>query len=167
MHGCVAWRSTLAGWRGPYSLDALGRHDRAKLHFRRWLKKQNISPITTSSPATGPADPRSYLAHKESLLHSQGDLSNNHYDMNMVFFDVLLRHLRWTGDLNFALEIWTAFERHLAWEQRLFRRTFTSRDGTQLPLYEAYAAIWASDNVLPLLNTPWTCPSRPIATVVR
>ncbi len=147
MHGCVAWRSVFAGWRGPYSLDALGHHDRAKLHFRRWLKKQNISPITTSSPATGPADPRSYLARKESLLHSNGDLSNNHYDMNMVFFDVLLRHLRWTGDLDFAHEIWPAFERHLAWEQRLFRRTFTSRDGTQLPLYEAYAAIWASDNL--------------------
>ena len=147
MHGCVAWRSVFAGWRGPYSLDALGHHDRAKLHFRRWLKKQNISPITTSSPATGPADPRSYLARKESLLHSNGDLSNNHYDMNMVFFDVLLRHLRWTGDLDFALEIWPAFERHLAWEQRLFRRTFTSHDGTELPLYEAYAAIWASDNL--------------------
>ena len=108
MHGCVAWRSVFAGWRGPYSLDALGNHDRAKLHFRRWLKKQNISPITTSSPATGPADPRSYLARKESLLHSNGDLSNNHYDMNMVFFDVLLRHLRWTGDLDFAREIWPA-----------------------------------------------------------
>jgi|CZKL01.1.fsa_nt_gi hypothetical protein len=147
MHGCVAWRVALAGWRGPYVLDATGNHDRAKIHFRHWLKRQNTSPITTSDPATGPADPDTHLARKEHLLHSNGDLSGNHYDMNMVFFDVLLRHLRWTGDPIFAREIWPAFKRHLAWEQRLFRRTFAAADGRQLPLYEAYAAIWASDNL--------------------
>jgi hypothetical protein len=146
MHGCVAWRVALAGWRGPYVLDATGAHDRAKLHFRHWLKKQNVSPITTGDPATGPADPGMHLARKENLLHSNGDISNNHYDMNLVFFDVLLRHLRWTGDVDFAREIWPAFQRHLAWERRLFRRTFTV-DGKELPLYEAYAAIWASDNL--------------------
>jgi len=31
-------------------------------------------------------------------------------------------------------------------ERRLFRRTYTV-DGKELPLYEAYAAIWASDNL--------------------
>ena len=29
MHGAVAWRSKLLGWRGPYVGDALGWHDRA------------------------------------------------------------------------------------------------------------------------------------------
>jgi len=80
------------------------------------------------------------------MLHSNGDLSSNHYDMNMVFMDVMMRHLMWTGDLDFAREIWPAFQRHLAWERRLFRRTYTV-DGKTLPLYEAYAAIWASDNL--------------------
>jgi hypothetical protein len=87
------------------------------------------------------------LARKEGMLHSNGDLSTNHYDMNMVFMDVLLRHLRWTGDLDFIKEFWPAFKRHLAWERRLFRRTYTSATGKELPLYEAYAAIWASDNL--------------------
>jgi len=147
LHGGVAWRTMLAGWRGPYSLDALGNHDRAVLQFRHWLKRQNVSAIDTATPATGPADSKIHLARKEAMLHTNGDLSNNHYDMNLVFFDVLLRHLRWTGDLDFAREIWPAFQRHLAWEQRLFRRTYLGASGSELPLYEAYAAIWASDNL--------------------
>ena len=76
------------------------------------------------------------------MLHSNGDLSNNHYDMNMVFMDMLLRHLMWTGDLEFAKEVWPALQRHLAWEHRLFRRMYTSATSKELPLYEAYAAIW-------------------------
>jgi hypothetical protein len=149
LHGGVAWRTMLAGWRGPYSLDALGNHDRAVLHFRHWLKRQNLTPITTADPAIGPWDdtPNFHLTRKEKMLHSNGDLSGNHYDMNMVFMDVLMRHLMWTGDLDFAREIWPAFQRHLAWEHRLFRRTYTTPDGKTLPLYEAYAAIWASDNL--------------------
>ena len=147
MHGGVAWRNALAGWRGPYNLDALGNHDRAVLEFRHWLKRQNVTPVTTGDPAIGPWDPNSHLTRKEKLLHSNGDISNNHYDMNMVFMDVLLRHLMWTGDLEFAREVWPALQRHLAWERRLFRRTYTGAGGKQLPLYEAYAAIWASDNL--------------------
>ena len=40
--------------------------------------------------------------------------------------------------------MWPVIERHLAWERRLFRREFGP---DKLPLYEAYAAIWASDNL--------------------
>jgi hypothetical protein len=148
MHGGVAWRAPLAGWRGPYCLLALGNHDRMRQHVRHWVKRQNVSPVSEAhSPVEGPAEADSHFARKEALLHSNGDLSNNHYDMNMVFFDVFLRYLRWTGDLEFAHEIWPAFERHLAWEQRLFRRLFRGPGGRELPLYEAYAAIWASDNL--------------------
>ena len=143
MHGGVAWRNALAGWRGPYSLVSLGQHDRMRQQVRHWVKRQNTKPIADSpSPVTGPFDPGTHFTRKEALLHSNGDLSANHYDMNLVFFDVFLRYLRWTGDLDFAREIWPAFKRHLAWEQRLFRRTYGD-----LPLYEAYAAIWASDNL--------------------
>jgi hypothetical protein len=52
--------------------------------------------------------------------------------------------LLWTGNLEFARQEWPVIERHLAWERRLFRRTFGP---DHLPLYEAYAAIWASDNM--------------------
>jgi hypothetical protein len=143
MHGGVAWRGALAGWRGPYCLSSLGQQARMRQQVRHWVKRQNTSPFADShSPVTGPADDGTHLTRKEALLHSNGDLSANHYDMNMVFFDAFLRYLRWTGDLEFAREIWPAFKRHLAWEQRLFRRTYGD-----LPLYEAYAAIWASDNL--------------------
>ena len=139
----------LAGWRGPYVLDALGNHDRAVLDIRHWIKRQNLTPVATADPAIGPWDdtPNFHLTRKEKMLHSNGDLSGNHYDMNMVFMDMMLRHLMWTGDLDFAREIWPAFQRHLAWEHRLFRRTYTTASGKTLPLYEAYAAIWASDNL--------------------
>lgn len=56
----------------------------------------------------------------------------------------MFRHILWTGDLDYAREVWPVLERHLAWEQRLFRREFGP---DKLPLYEAYAAIWASDDV--------------------
>lgn len=151
LHGGVAWRVALAGWRGPYSLDALGNHDRARQHFRHWLDRQNVSAIEPTErldgEVVGPWDAGFHRTRKEGMLHSNGDLSNNHYDMNLVFFDALLRHLMWTGDVAFAREVWPAIERHLAWERRLFRRTFTIPGGRELPLYEAYAAIWASDNL--------------------
>ncbi|MHB1023954.1 MAG: DUF4450 domain-containing protein [Acidobacteriaceae bacterium] len=150
MHGAVAWRMPFAGWRGPYVLDALGDHERFQEHARHWIARQNLAPLPSGEnehPATGAPDPGSHLARTENLLHSRGDLSHNHYDMNLVFFDALLRHLQWTGDLSFAREIWPALTTHLSWERRLFRRTFVGSNGRTLPLYEAYACIWASDNL--------------------
>ena len=141
MHGAIAWRTKLLGWRGPYSLDALGWHERARSHFRYWAGRQNTSPIPAKLP---PADENANLARNETGLHSNGDLSNSHYDMNLVYMDALFRHLQWTGDLAFAREMWPTIERHLAWERRLFRREFGPE---KLPLYEAYAAIWASDEL--------------------
>jgi Domain of unknown function (DUF4450) len=141
MHGAIAWRTRLLGWRGPYVLDALAWHDRARENFTYWTGRQNTGPIPEKIP---PADAASNLARSEAALHSNGDMSNSHYDMNLVFIDALFRHLRWTGDLEFARTLWPAIERHLAWERRLFRREFGP---DKLPLYEAYAAIWASDDL--------------------
>lgn len=141
MHGAVAWRRRLLGWRGPYSGDALGWHDRIRRHLTYWAGQQNTSPI----PATLPTPEESAnLSRNENALHSNGDMSGTHYDMNLVYVDALMRHLLWTGDLEFARKMWPVIERHLAWERRLFRRP-TGPEG--LPLYEAYAAIWASDDL--------------------
>lgn len=141
MHGAVAWRTKLLGWRGPYLLDALGWHDRARTNFRTWFGRQNVDLIPASIP---PADEDSNLSRNETALHSNGDLSRSHYDMNAVFIDALFRHLMWTGDRALAREAWPVIERHLAWERRLFRRPFGP---DKLPLYEAYAQIWASDDI--------------------
>jgi hypothetical protein len=144
MHGAIAWRTRLLGWRGPYAFDALGWHDRARKHFEYWPTRQNLSPIPDKLP---PPEEATNLARSRTALHSNGNLSNNHYDMNLVFFDAFFRHLRWTGDIEFAKKMWPTLERHLAWERRLFRREFTTASGEKLPLYEAYAAIWASDDL--------------------
>ena len=141
MHGAVAWRARLLGWRGAYALDALGWHDRMRRHLTYWAAQQNTAPVVAGPIAP---DPGSNLARTENVLHSNGDMSKNHYDMNLVYVDALMRHLLWTGDAEFARQVWPVIERHLAWERRLFRRTYGP---DQLPLYEAYNAIWASDNL--------------------
>jgi hypothetical protein len=144
MHGAIAWRSRLLGWRGPYAMDALGWHDRARRHLAYWATRQNLEPVPDRLP---PPDEDTNLARSRAALHSHGNLSNSHYDMNLVYIDALFRHLLWTGDIDFAREVWPVVERHLAWERRLFRREFTNAAGEKLPLYEAYAAIWASDDL--------------------
>jgi len=141
MHGAIAWRTSLLGWRGPYLLDALGWPDRARIHFSSWASRQNTSPVPPQIP---PAAADANLARNEAALHSNGDISSSHYDMNLVYIDALFRHLQWSGDLAFAREVWPVIVRHLAWERRLFRREFGPE---KLPLYEAYAAIWASDDL--------------------
>ncbi len=141
MHGAIAWRTKLLGWRGPYVLDALGWTERARANFTAWAGRQNTGPIPTAVP---PASEKDNLARNEAGLHTNGDLSNSHYDMNLVFIDALFRHLRWTGDVEFAKQMWPVIERHLAWERRLFRREYGP---DKLPLYEAYAVIWASDDL--------------------
>ena len=141
MHGAIAWRTRLLGWRGPYALDDLGWHDRARLNSSYWAGLQNTDPISAAVP---PPDEATNLARNEAGLHTNGDISNSHYDMNLVYIDALFRHFLWTGDMEYARRMWPVIERHLAWERRLFRREFGP---DRLPLYEAYAAIWASDNL--------------------
>ena len=146
LHGAIGWRMRLNGWRGPYVADVLGWHDRAKEHFRAY----SLSQLT--SPATGPVimDTALHLARSLEKLGTSvyssgyicrnpgGDFRPHHYDMNLVYIDALLRHFQWTGDLSFAKEMWPVITRHLAWEKRNF-------DPDDDGLYDAYAAIWASD----------------------
>ncbi len=141
MHGAIAWRTKLLGWRGPYVMDELGWHDRARRHFSSWATRQNTDPVPEKIP---PPDEASNLARSEAALHSNGDISNSHYDMNTVYIDAVFRHLLWTGDRAFARQMWPVIERHLAWERRLFRREYGPE---KLPLYEAYTVIWAGDDI--------------------
>ncbi len=147
LHGSIGWRVRLNGWRGAYTGDVLGWHDRARMHFNSYAQSQLISP------ATGPivADTALHLARQlekiGTSLFSSGYISrdpkgNNlrphHYDMNLVYIDQLLWHFRWTGDMKLVRQMWPVIQRHLAWEKRNFD---PDNDG----LYDAYAAIWASD----------------------
>ena len=146
LHGSIGWRMRLNGWRGPYVGDVLGWHDRARLHFKSYALSQMTSPLT------GPveADTVLHLARQKERLgnavfssgyisrNPNGDFKAHHYDMNLVYIDALLRHLQWTGDTAYAREAWPLLQRHLDWEKRNF-----DMDGDGL--YDAYAAIWASD----------------------
>ncbi|WP_346858506.1 DUF4450 domain-containing protein [uncultured Draconibacterium sp.] len=146
MHGAIAWRMPLNGWRGAYAADWLGWHDRAKTHFRGYFEAQY------TEPASGPSvpDQKTNLARQKeevgTALFTNGYISRNpgkinkphHYDMNLVFIAQLLSHFNWTGDLEFLKESWPVLERHLAWEKRNFD---ANNDG----LYDAYCCIWASD----------------------
>jgi hypothetical protein len=146
LHGAIAWRMYLNAWRGAYTADPLGWHDRAKTHFTSYSHSQVTEPL--SGPVT-PDVSRNLAREKEEIgttLFTSGYISrrpdNNtiahHYDMNLVFFDQMLRHFKWTGDTSFMKEMWPVIQRHLAWQKRNFD---TNNDG----LYDAYAAIWASD----------------------
>jgi len=146
MHGAIAWRMPLNGWRGAYAADWLGWHDRAEKHFDGYFQAQY------TEPASGPSvpDPETNLARQKeeigTALFTDGYISRSpgkinkphHYDMNLVFIDQLLWHFRWTGDLEFLRKSWPVLERHLAWEKRNFD---ANNDG----LYDAYCCIWASD----------------------
>ena len=146
LHGAIGWRMRLDGWRGPYTGDALGWHDRAQTHFTAYAKSQFTTPLT------GPnvPDPKANLARQEekigNTLYTSGYISRNpdgklvahHYDMNLVYIDALIRHFNWTGDLTYVKAMWPVLKRHLEWEKRNF-------DGDNDGLYDAYCCIWASD----------------------
>lgn len=146
MHGAVAWRMRLNGWRGAYLADVMGWHDRARKHFNGYA----LSQVTT--PANGPvvADTALHLGRQLEKLGTSlfssgyisrnpgGDLRAHHYDMNLVFIDQLLNHFNWTGDTAYVKQMWPLLVRHLDWEKRNFD---VDGDG----LYDSYAAIWASD----------------------
>ena len=146
MHGAVAWRMRLPAWRGPYVADPLGWHDRARMHFSSYANSQ------VTSPESGPvvADTSLHLSRQQEKMgtsvFSSGYISrspnNNkvahHYDMNLVYIDELLEHFNWTGDIEYVKKMWPVLKLHLAWEKRNF-----DADGDGL--YDAYAAIWASD----------------------
>ena len=141
MHGGVAWRMPLLGWRGPYAFDASGDHAYARSHLTAYFKKQLTRPPVTTQPA---ADEAEGLARSEKQLRTDGDLTDAHYDMNLVAVDNFFRHLLWTGDLDYAKQQWPVIQKHFEWEKRLLRRPFGPKG---LPLYEAYACIWASDDL--------------------
>jgi len=92
------------------------------LHLARGLEKMGTSLFSSGYISRNP----------------NGDLRPHHYDMNLVFVDQLLNHFYWTGDTAYVKKMWPLLVRHLDWEKRNF-----DRDGDGL--YDAYAAIWASD----------------------
>lgn len=147
-HGAVGWRMPLSGWRGAYTGDFLGWHDRARTHFDAYAASQ-VTEVAPTIPHPS-QDPQKNHARalKEwgTQMYSDGYICRNperndqmhHYDMNLCYIDELLWHLQWTGDMDYARKIWPVIEKSLAWEKRNY-------DPDDDGLYDAYCCIWASD----------------------
>ncbi len=146
MHGAVAWRMRLPGWRGAYVADPLGWHDRARIHFDAYARSQLTTAATTAVVMDTALNLARHLEKVGTQLYSDGYITRNpngyvgahHYDMNLGFIDQLLNHFNYTGDTAYVKKMWPLLKRHLAWEKKNF-----DADGDGL--YDAYAAIWASD----------------------
>lgn len=147
-HGAIGWRMPLPGWRAAYMGDVMGRHDRARRHFSGYAASQ-VTDVDVD-PTIPVLDPSCNLARATERLgnpmfttgyigrYPMNPKKINHYDMNLVFIDELLWHLNWTGDWDYASEVWPVLQRHLDWEKRTF-------DPDNDYLYDAYCCIWASD----------------------
>lgn len=147
-HGCIGWRTPLAGWRGGYVGDVTGWFDRAKQHFRAYKASMvtDIEPIY-SHPAQDTAKNLARSAEKWGTpMYSNGyicKLPNNdrkmsHYDMNLNYMDELFWHFQYDADLDMMREFWPAIKLHLEWEKRNW-------DPDNDHLYDGYCCIWASD----------------------
>lgn len=148
LHGAVGWRMPLSGWRAAYAGDVLGWHDRSRIHFNAYAKSQvkDITPVFLHPYQDSALNMARAAKAWGTQMYSNGYICRNperndqmhHYDMNLAYMDELLWHLQWTGDKNFAGEIWPVIKSSLAWEKRNFD---PDKDG----LYDAYCCIWASD----------------------
>lgn len=148
LHGSIGWRTPHLGWRGAYTGDAIGRHDRAKTHLYNYANNQidNI-PAVYPHPQQ---DSSLNLARARKAwgtpMYSDGYICRrpghknemSHYDMNLVYVDAMLRHFRHTGDKEAMRHLFPTLKRHLEWEKKNF-----DPDGDGL--YDAYCCIWASD----------------------
>ncbi|MBB3186976.1 DUF4450 domain-containing protein [Microbacter margulisiae] len=150
LHGAVGWRMPLPGWRGPYAGDVLGWHNRARTHFNSYAASQVVDiPPSLPSPALDSAMHLSRGVEKWGTpIYSNGYICRNpdnnhqmnHYDMNLCYMDELLWHFNWTGNWSYVKKMWPVIRLSLAWEKRNF-------DPQNNGLYDAYAAIWASDGL--------------------
>lgn len=147
LHGCVGWRTPLAGWRGGYVGDVVGWGDRSVSHFNAYAHsmvtdvppvlehpQQNPMTLTASTMEFGtPMYSNGYICrtpNKNDTMH--------HYDMNLNYMDELLWHFCYDANPDYMREMWPYIKLHLEWEKRNF-----DPDGDHL--YDAYCCIWASD----------------------
>ena len=148
LHGCVGWRTPLAGWRAAYAGDVLGWDDRARSHFDAYA-----ASMVTEVPPIYPhptQDSLRNLARAEekwgTQMYSNGYICKlpgkpdkmSHYDMNLNYIDELLWHFSYNADTEYMRKMWPVIKSHLEWEKRNF-----DPDGDHL--YDAYCCIWASD----------------------
>lgn len=147
-HGCIGWRTPLAGWRGCYIGDAVGWLDRSYTHYKAYAASQ-VTDVAVVYPHPR-QDSLQNMARAEKRwgtpMYSTGYICRyperkdvmHHYDMNLNYIDGLLWHLSYDASEEKLREFWPVLTRHLEWEKKNF-----DPDGDFL--YDAYCCIWASD----------------------
>lgn len=147
LHGAIGWRTEHLGWRGAYVGTSLGWHDRAQTHFRTYADNmvRDVEPVldhprqdSTLNLARAEKKWGTPMYSNGYICRRPGKREMSHYDMNLVYIDALLRHIRATGDEAFMREMFPTLKLHLEWEKRNF-----DPDGDHL--YDGYCCIWASD----------------------
>ena len=130
-------RLAIPGWRGPQALVAFGWFDRSAKHLSGWAGRQ-VNDAAKVPAVSRPDTAANLTGDDGAMLLSNGSLPVAGRDLNLSFVDALLRHLRWTGDVELAKQWWPFLERHFEREKRLF-----DRDG----LHEAYAPFANADGL--------------------
>lgn len=150
LHGAVAWRTPLPGWRAAYMGDFLGWHDRARHHFDAYAESMvKDVPCTIQHPTQSVAENNCRAEYKWGTpMYSNGYICrsphrNNtfhHYDMNLNYIDELLWHFQFDADSAYLRKMWPVLTSHIAWEK-------LNWDPNDDGLYDAYCCIWASDGL--------------------
>ena len=148
LHGCIGWRTPLAGWRAAYVGDVLGWNDRALSHFNAYAKSMvtNVPPIYPHPTQDTLRNLARAVEQWGTQMYSNGYICKlpgnttkmSHYDMNLNYIDELLWHFCHDADPDYMRQMWPTLRLHLEWEKRNF-----DPDGDHL--YDAYCCIWASD----------------------
>ena len=148
LHGCIGWRTPLAGWRAAYVGDVLGWNDRQHSHFDAYARS-----MVTKVPPIYPHPTQDTLRNLAravekwgTQMYSNGYICRlpgnpdkmSHYDMNLNYIDELMWHFSYDADPDYLRKMWPVIKLHLEWEKRNF-----DPDGDHL--YDAYCCIWASD----------------------
>lgn len=111
LHGAVAWRMQLNGWRAGYLGDVLGMPERALSHFSAYAGSQVTDvPPTIPNPTS---DPEKLFSREQkkwgTQMYSNGYICRypdrkdvmRHYDMNLNYIDELLMHFQYDADKEF------------------------------------------------------------------
>ena len=148
LHGCIGWRTPLAGWRGCYVGDAVGWTERSYSHFKAYGASQvtDVTPVTPHPSQDSTLNLARAKKKWGTQMYSNGYICRyperkdvmHHYDMNLNYIDGLLWHLSYNAGKEQLREFWQILTRHLEWEKRNF-------DPDNDCLYDAYCCIWASD----------------------
>jgi len=138
-HGAFSWHAPYLGWRNWYGPTVLGWHDRVQKAF--------LAHAATQVP---PSDQPESLAFNEEkgnsmLRNSYGYLpcildgkQRISYNMQEVAVDMILHNIEWTGNLEYARQIFDNLSKILAWETRIL-------DPENNGLYQNWLNTWISD----------------------